>query len=97
MPFRYPQDQLAGYKVLCARVGDRIRQARLDANLAQEGMAIKLNRSRSWVSAIESGRQGPNILDLLKIASLTGRPLDYFVSRRPRSLAAGGVGNASAV
>lgn len=80
MPYRYEGDFQNEYGKLNKRVGSNIRRARRDMGWTQEELAIKLQRSPGWVSFIESGTNGANLFDLIRIANLTDRPLEYFVS-----------------
>jgi transcriptional regulator with XRE-family HTH domain len=57
----------------------RLRQARTDAGLTQEGVAKRLNRPQSFVSKIESGERRVDVVELAEIARHYRKPLDYFL------------------
>lgn len=49
--------------------------------ITQEELAERLNISRDTVSNIERGITVPNVKTLLKLASITDKPIDYFFER----------------
>lgn len=55
---------------LYKKIGEKIFEARIKANIKQEGLAESLELSRVSVVNIEKGRQRPSIFLLLKIAQL---------------------------
>ena len=80
MPQRFDEQRMAEYNVLRRKVGERIKQARTEDGFTQEDIATRLGRSISWLSFIERGTNMPNLLDLISISRVLGRPLDFFVS-----------------
>jgi len=54
------------------RLGERLRSARADAGLLQQGLAVKLGVSRASVASIEAGKQSITVEQLIKIAKLVG-------------------------
>lgn len=60
----------------------KIRQAREDAQLSQQAMAVAMGVSVSTVVRYESGRTKRITADkLLDVARVTRKPLSYFLGR----------------
>src|ERR1700682_5649230 len=57
-----------------------VKQARLEAGLSL-GQVAGTEISRTAIYFVETGKAKPSIETLKLIASRTGRPLDYFLSR----------------
>ncbi|WP_372352677.1 helix-turn-helix domain-containing protein [Streptomyces sp. KL116D] len=68
-------------RVLAARraIGDRIRAARLHANLTQEGLAERAGLDRQAVNRIEQGHASPYVDTLISIAIALDVPLRDLV------------------
>ncbi|MFF9894995.1 helix-turn-helix domain-containing protein [Streptomyces longispororuber] len=60
-------------------VGERIRAARLHANLTQERVALEAGLDRPSVVRIERGQQTPTLDTLFRIADAIGVPLADLV------------------
>ncbi|MEV5168192.1 helix-turn-helix transcriptional regulator [Streptomyces werraensis] len=60
-------------------VGDRIRAARLRANLTQEAVALAAETDRSSVVRIERGQQSATVDTLIRLAAAIGVPLRDLV------------------
>ncbi|MFG2638560.1 helix-turn-helix domain-containing protein [Streptomyces sp. NPDC048362] len=60
-------------------VGDRIRDARLHANLTQERLAERAGMDRQAVNRIEQGHQSPILDNLFRIADALNVPLADLV------------------
>ncbi|WP_225838648.1 helix-turn-helix domain-containing protein [Streptomyces sp. NK08204] len=60
-------------------VGDRIRTARLDANLSQERLAERAGLDRQAINRIEQGHQSPVLDNLIRIADALDVPLADLV------------------
>ena len=60
-------------------VGNRIRAARLRANLTQEAVALTAETDRSSVVRIELGQQSPTLDTLIRLARAIGVPLAELV------------------
>ena len=58
---------------------DRLRLARLKADLTQVQVAKRLKRPQSYISKVESGEQRVDILELKKFAQLYNRSIEYFL------------------
>ncbi len=58
---------------------ERLKQARLEADLGQIEVAEKLGRTQSYVSKIESGQRRLDVLQLKEFAKLYKKSLDFFV------------------
>jgi transcriptional regulator with XRE-family HTH domain len=50
------------------KLGKRLRQFRLEANLSQEKLAIATGLSQTYLSGVESGKRNPSYKTLDKIA-----------------------------
>jgi transcriptional regulator with XRE-family HTH domain len=60
-------------------VGERIRAARLHANLTQEAVALAAETDRSSVVRIERGQQSPTLDTLIRLARAIGVSLAELV------------------
>lgn len=62
-------------------IGQRIREARQQAGLTRERLAVKLNVSSSTLRNYETGKtQRISYAMLAAIARETGKPISYFVA-----------------
>jgi transcriptional regulator with XRE-family HTH domain len=60
-------------------VGNRIRAARLHANLTQERLAESAAMDRQTINRIEQGHASPLLDNLIRIADAIGVPLSDLV------------------
>ncbi|WP_167880172.1 helix-turn-helix domain-containing protein [Leptospira fletcheri] len=60
------------------RIIDKVRQARLTAELTQEEVAQALEIKQSLVSKIESCQRRLDVLELLELSRFLGKPVEYF-------------------
>ena len=60
-------------------IGDRIRAARLHANLTQEKLAELAGMDRQTINRVEQGHQSPIVDNLIRIADAIGVPLSDLV------------------
>lgn len=60
-------------------VGERIRAARVNANLTQERVALAAEMDRPSVVRIEQGQQSPTLDTLIRLAAAIGVPLSELV------------------
>lgn len=58
----------------------RLREARLEAGLTQADVAESLGRNQSFVSKCESGERRIDVVELLDLAGMYGKPLGFFVA-----------------
>lgn len=80
MPRKYQDTtRVEAYQALCRMVGRRIAQMRKDMDITQERLAVMLNRQVSLLGQIEQGRQGINLMDLMRLSHVTGYSLEYFL------------------
>ncbi|MFX4294118.1 helix-turn-helix transcriptional regulator [Streptomyces bohaiensis] len=70
-----PRDVVARRRV----IGDRIRVARLHANLSQERLGEAAGIDRRTVSMVETGATSPRLDWLLLMADALGMPLSRLV------------------
>ncbi|WP_241548334.1 helix-turn-helix domain-containing protein [Leptospira yasudae] len=59
---------------------DRLRTARIEANLTQTQVAKKLGRHQSYISQMESGQRRLLIEDFYILFRLYNKPPEYFYS-----------------
>jgi transcriptional regulator with XRE-family HTH domain len=62
------------------QVGERIRAARINANLTQERVALAAEIDRPSVVRIEQGQQSPTLDTLIRLARVIGVPLSELVT-----------------
>lgn len=60
-------------------IGDRIKQARKEANLSQLQLGVALKVSDKTISGYESDRISPPVDKLIQIAELLKKPVNYFL------------------
>jgi len=60
---------------------ERIVQARKDAGLSQEGLASELGLDGSAISKIENGTRNLSSVELVKLAEICGKTVDWFFSK----------------
>ncbi|WP_329460894.1 helix-turn-helix domain-containing protein [Streptomyces sp. NBC_01431] len=63
-------------------IGDRIRAARLHANLTQEKVALRAGLDRATYNRIEQGHSSPVLDSLILIADAIGVPLEDLVRQQ---------------
>lgn len=61
-----------------ADVGQRLRDARLEAGLTQDALATQVGKRKNWLSDIERGRRGIDVHTLQRVADLMGRSIEFF-------------------
>ncbi len=59
-------------------MGLQIRRARQDANLTQEDLAERFNKTQKAISAYESGTIAVKVTELPTLASILHKPITYF-------------------
>jgi Zn-dependent peptidase ImmA (M78 family)/transcriptional regulator with XRE-family HTH domain len=69
-----------------AAVGVRIAACRRGRGLSQDDLAALMSLDRTAITKIESGRRHINSLELVRLAEVLDRPLDWFVSSPPASI-----------
>lgn len=60
-------------------IGQKIKSARMKANISQGDLGKVLGKSHAAVSDIERGKTELSVSDLQKIASTLGLPLTHFI------------------
>jgi transcriptional regulator with XRE-family HTH domain len=61
------------------QIGERIRTARLHANLTQERLGERIGRDHKTIHRWESAVTDPNLTDLLLLADALGMPITDLV------------------
>lgn len=74
-PASSPPDTAA----LLLALGKRIRLLRLTAELTQDDLAVKAGMSRSFVSLVEHGRHGIDVVRLARLAAALDEPLSTLI------------------
>lgn len=62
-----------------ARFIEKLRKARLEADLKQIDVAKKVKRPQSYISRVESGEYRLDILEVKKFAKIYGKSIEYFL------------------
>jgi len=68
------------YQAISKMVGSRIREAREARELKGQELCQIIGRSTSWLSFVERGTNGVNIMDLMLISEALDLPVEYFLS-----------------
>ncbi len=58
---------------------EKLKKARLDADLKQEDVAQKLKKPQSYISKIERGERRIDITELEELAGIYRKDINYFV------------------
>lgn len=64
-------------------IGQRIAAAREDRGLTQAELARELGIDRTAVAKVESGKRKTSATELVRLASILDRPIDWFVLESP--------------
>jgi Zn-dependent peptidase ImmA (M78 family)/DNA-binding XRE family transcriptional regulator len=65
------------------QLGQRVADARIEAELTQAELAAAIDLDRTAVAKVEAGSRGVSALELARIAAALGRPLDWFLVEGP--------------
>ena len=60
---------------------ERLRAARLEAELTQEEVARQIKKPQSYVSKCESGERRVDVVELERFSKLYEKPFSYFLPR----------------
>ena len=58
---------------------ERLKKARIEADLSQQAVADKLGKPQSYISKIESGERRLDVAEMKKFATIYKKPTDYFL------------------
>jgi len=58
---------------------ERLKKARVEADLSQQAVADKLGKPQSYISKIESGERRLDVAEMKKLAAIYNKPADYFL------------------
>jgi transcriptional regulator with XRE-family HTH domain len=61
-------------------IGDRIREARLEAGLSQDDLSAKSGVTQANISKYERGEFIPQIPTLQKLAAALNKPISWFLN-----------------
>lgn len=67
------------YKKEYQLIINRLKVARIESGLNQISVAEKLNKPQSYVSKIERGERRVDIAELIILAKIYKKSLDYFI------------------
>ena len=58
---------------------ERLKKARIEADLSQQAVADTLGKPQSYISKIESGERRLDVAEMKKFATIYKKPVDYFL------------------
>jgi len=58
---------------------ERLKKARVEADLSQQAVADKLGKPQSYISKIESGERRLDVAEMKKFAAIYNKTADYFL------------------
>ena len=58
---------------------ERLKKARVEADLSQQAVADKLGKPQSYISKIESGERRLDVAEMKKFAAIYNKPADFFL------------------
>jgi len=67
------------YRVKYQKFVQKLRQARLDANLTQVEAGKRLKKPQAYISKIERGERRVDAVELDELAKLYNKQIDYFL------------------
>src|SRR6266508_5179137 len=68
------------------QLGQRVADARIEAELTQAELAATIDLDRTAVAKIEAGSRRVSAVELARIAAALGRPLDWFLVEGPQAV-----------
>ncbi len=68
------------YLVKYQKLTQKLKNARLEANLTQVEAGKKLKKPQAYLSKIERGERGVDAIELAEMAKVYKKPMDYFVN-----------------
>ena len=67
------------YRAKYQKLIQRLRQARLDADLTQVEAGKRLKKPQAYISKVERGERRVDAVELAEFAKVYGKPINYFV------------------
>lgn len=64
---------------------EKLKQARIEANLSQEELASKLSKTQSYISKLENGQIKVDAILLAELSQLYGKSVNYFLEEKNES------------
>lgn len=61
------------------KIIQRLREARLKANLSQQDVANRLGKPQSYISKIESGERRLDVAEIKKFATVYKKDVSFFI------------------
>lgn len=71
------------YEIDYVKVGQRIKQARMESKLSQAELGEKIGCSNNHMSHVEIGQTKPSLPMMLKLSLVLNKSLDYFFLDTP--------------
>lgn len=65
-------------KAFAVKLGNKLRQLRLDKGLSQEKLGFKTKLDRTYISAVERGRRNITIISLRRILNALDISIEEF-------------------
>ncbi len=62
------------------KMTEKLRKARLDADLTQVQAGKKLKKPQAYLSKIERGERGVDALELAELARVYNKDINYFIT-----------------
>jgi transcriptional regulator with XRE-family HTH domain len=59
----------------------KLREARIEAGLSQKDVGVKMGKSQSYISKIESGQRRIDIVQLKMFTGLYGKKIKFFIKK----------------
>jgi len=61
------------------KIIERLKKARIEADLSQQAVADKLDKPQSYISKIESGERRLDVAEMKKLTQIYKKPASYFM------------------
>jgi transcriptional regulator with XRE-family HTH domain len=74
------------YMAQRARLVGLLREMRIEANLTQVDLAVRIEKDQAYVSRYESGQRRLDVLEVREICQAIGSTLEEFVERLEKTL-----------
>lgn len=71
-----------GYNKFIKAIAANVKNARIDVELTQEGLSAKSGIDYRHLQRIESGKHGPSLMTLYRLARVLNVPLEKLVRDR---------------
>lgn len=72
------------YKPQYEQLISKLKEARSEAGLDQQYVAEKLGKYKSYLSKIEHGDRRLDVMELIELAKIYKKDINYFVDDKPK-------------